>query len=558
MNNEIILAEAFKDLAAKRGRLETQIETLEEQKEQYMLSNSEFDIEEDNGPQFVSLEGALKMISLHNDSYMADEAREEYELKKKKINGLLSLDPSNTNSDELSSYFAYLMPQISASDEYRKFERFARESKQKYVYGENAFYQYNQNLSEAFDISIRLHNNDYQAKEEKDTLTQKYKDSLKKMLDFCDKNIKYLKNAAEIMLKNKDRVSSKNTIPTVNPIERRREEIKGHLSEINTKIASNQQSLDTIDQIYELRDDFRKTKDPAKFTDMIGKMKSLGVISTRNAKKLTYVKSEKIDDTVELSEEKTEKPVISVQPKELDSDYFRRPDTECIICFLGDSFLKDIAGYDNSNIMTVLRATTDLFEKVYADNNFKFDATGVPNLGPGKEVKRLVTAPYNFDYKRQGDSRDKYRIHAFKRHSNLLEELHYGKGNIIFFGALAPTDDKDNVKLFDVVGGRCIGKLPDNGNSAILKPCFDYIEHITRGYIPVSLLSFSDKVKLKSGKFTMQNASIENNKYISFDNVDENTKNNVKNWLDDYFIEQTNTLFEIKDMYAMKKGNTLD
>ena len=44
-----------------------------------------------------------------------------------------------------------------------------------------------------------------------------------------------------------------------------------------------------------------------------------------------------------------------------------------------------------------------------------------------------------------------------------------------------------------------------------------------------------------------------------YDVLDDTSKENVKTWLSNYFIEQTNKLFEIKDMLkTLKEGNTLD
>lgn len=552
MDNERILMTAFKDLADKKARVTKQIEELEAKKDEYILSNEEFVSDEEGvKADIITLEGVIEMSSLRNTAFLAESIKEDYEAKKRHIDEILKMDDEDFSFKKFIIEMAGALPFSYPESEFIKFEIIAKQSKQKYVYGINAFEEYNNHINDALMGSSQHLPEDERIRQ--------IKDALRKAQSFCEKNIKYLDNAANILLKNKDRVSNKSTIKTETSIDRRREEIRTHLKEINGKIDKNQETLATIDSIYGLKEGLKENNDVQKFIEMVEKMKSLGIISTREAKKLTYFKPEKAEVVVE--EVKPEVKPMETQPQELDADYFRRPNTECIICFLGDekdSFVKDIIGFDNSNRKPILRTATDLFEKIYSQSGFEFDATGVPNLGPGKEAKLLTYPPYKFDYKRQGTNRDKYRLHAIRRHSDLLEKLGYGKGNIIFFGAVAPTDDKNNTKLFDVVGNRCIQALPENGTPAILKPSLDYIEHITRGYVPKALLSLSDNVKLKSGRFIKGDDTIENYGYVAYDKLDATTQANVKKWLEDYFIEQTNTLFSIKDMYEKKKGTTLD
>ena len=89
---------------------------------------------------------------------------------------------------------------------------------------------------------------------------------------------------------------------------------------------------------------------------------------------------------------------------------------------------------------------------------------------------------------------------------------------------------------------------------------FDFIEHITRGYIPKKLFSDEDIKKSEKGMFLSKlkgniDMSIEHGRFVLYDLLDDSTKSNVKKYLDDYFIKQTNMLFEIKDKYDKAIGD---
>ena len=137
----------------------------------------------------------------------------------------------------------------------------------------------------------------------------------------------------------------------------------------------------------------------------------------------------------------------------------------------------------------------------------------------------------------------------------------YGSGKIVFFGAIGVNDDKLKSDAYSRLGKRAIEERSDRGKTAKLRPNFDYIEHITRRYIPVKLLSDEDKSTINYIGFNGKTKGsidtiIENKKYVLYDLLDEQSKKNVKDYLDEYFINQTTMLFDIIDDY--KKGNTLD
>ena len=57
----------------------------------------------------------------------------------------------------------------------------------------------------------------------------------------------------------------------------------------------------------------------------------------------------------------------------------------------------------------------------------------------------------------------------------------YGSGNIIFFGSVGVNkDDKSKTEAYQRLGKRAVASISDmSGESSILMPSFDYIEHIT-------------------------------------------------------------------------------
>ena len=554
MDTQSILMNAFGQLDKRKREYNAQIERLEEEKESYMLSNKEF--EDDYDLQIIEMEDAMNAMSLSNTSVLAERLLDAYTRNRDSIKAILGFRPGKGDVKEFEERIKNLFSMRSPEDEHYKFQSIGTASKQDYVYKAETFEECNNIIkSIIFDVTI-FSPSEMDKSELQNKVLEIHKD-MKKILPFYNRNIEFLEGAIKRMSNNKEKILGRSYSPFGNEIEKRRKEISTNLREINSKIEEYKKKITDIDETYKLYGEFKETRKEDKFVDMVSRLRKLGLITGREERKITYTKPEKVSEQIEIVSNENPSVEVKNTVNEIDNDYFRRPETECIICFLGEgkeSFVGDINDIDKSRRYNALREVNKLIDVVCNDSNFKFDATGVPNLGPNGKVKRLVDTPFGFEYKRQGTERDKFRIHTIKRNSKVLKELGFGKGNIMFFGTVKPTDNKtNNNKTFNAVGDRCIQNLPST-----LKPSFDYIEHITRGYVPTDLLSFSDKVKLKGGKFTMQNASIEYDKYISFDYVDDNTKKNVRNWLNEYFISQTNTLFEIKDMYTKKKGNTLD
>ena len=86
-----------------------------------------------------------------------------------------------------------------------------------------------------------------------------------------------------------------------------------------------------------------------------------------------------------------------------------------------------------------------------------------------------------------------------------------------------------------------------------MEPGFDYIEHITRGYVPYSLLSLQDKKRVLEGKFsskdgkTGKDRSIGKINYFLFDCLDFVSKQNVADYLNNYFSAQSKYMFSLMD-----------
>ena len=202
--------------------------------------------------------------------------------------------------------------------------------------------------------------------------------------------------------------------------------------------------------------------------------------------------------------------------------------------------------FDNADKKVVLDELLSLFNGLYSDENFSPLTGGNP---ASKAARRLLEFPYKFSYKRYGISKDVYRLHAIKRHSSLLKELGYGNGDIIFFGALGVNDDKLKTDAYNRIAGRVFASVD---NRIVLREEFDYIEHITRGFIPSELLSEEDEKRKKLGQFhgklkgTSQDKSIENGKYILFEALGDASKENIIKYLNDYFYDQTTKIFDIK------------
>ncbi len=351
-------------------------------------------------------------------------------------------------------------------------------------------------------------------------------------------------------------------------IAKRKDEIRKNIDEINRKIDECKKSLVSIGEVYKLYEQYNLSKDQDTLIKLTEELANLVVISQRESKILKHEDKEKSEEKEETPVEEIKKEEVTTEVKSLDSDYFKRPDTVRIICFLGtedDSIINDIENYFDKSIRhKVLERMDSIFNTLFQDKKHIARAGGDPDGTTSKKTLKLLDPPLDFTYRRYAEGGDKFRIHAIRRYSKILQDLGYGEGNIVFFGSVGPNKSiKEKRSTYDRLGRRAVEEIGSKGNITKLAPSFDYIEHITRGYIPISLLSENDIEKLKNYEFNKAlpgniEQTIDNNKYVLFESLDSTSKANVKKWLDDYFIEQTNKLFEIKDMYMKLKGASLD
>ncbi|MBR4830618.1 MAG: hypothetical protein IKZ96_02510 [Bacilli bacterium] len=288
-------------------------------------------------------------------------------------------------------------------------------------------------------------------------------------------------------------------------------------------------------------------------------LKTLELISNREYRILTH---EKVDDVEEETEEETiQTPeVITKTPNKLELDYFGDKNSNCVICFLGENG-NDIL-YDLNNSLEkpariqALSELSRIFKGYIEEKDFYVEfGKGPSKSEENDKVNALLESPYNFNYRRIGTSHDPFRIHAIHRYSKLLNELGFGTGNIMFFGAIGPVFDDTKGPTYQKVGKRTIDAIGYNNQESKLNSSFDTIEHITRRYIPAFLLSDDDKKRVKEGKFsskdkaTGKNRSIGDKEYFLFDSLDDNSKNNVITYLKRYFTIQSQYMFNIMKEY---------
>ncbi|MBR4351136.1 MAG: hypothetical protein IKP98_02835 [Bacilli bacterium] len=289
-------------------------------------------------------------------------------------------------------------------------------------------------------------------------------------------------------------------------------------------------------------------------------LRDLGIISPRIYKFLTHEKKEQTiiesEDNIAISHE--ENVAIPEKINELEFDYYKNPNIHAVICFLGepgDDLWEDI---NNELEFQAKKATLDeltkLFKGYIFDENFYVDLGKNPEKSKAdKVVNALLDPPYNFNYRRFGTKHDSYRIHAIHRYSKVLKELKFGDGNIIFFGSAGPVFEDEKGPAYQRVGKRTIDALSPIDKESILEPGFDYIEHITRGYVPYSLLSLQDKKRVLEGKFfskdgkTGKDRSIGKINYFLFDCLDFVSKQNVADYLNNYFSAQSKYMFSLMD-----------
>ena len=351
---------------------------------------------------------------------------------------------------------------------------------------------------------------------------------------------------------------------------KRQLEIKNNIDSLTDKIQESEEKIKAIENIKKLYAEYQETKSHDTLNLLTNGLVNLSVLTSRNAKIITYIEKEKETNN---SNKKVETITTVQEPKvehNLDSDYFRRPETKHIICFLGDKeneILDDIdSHFDGKNKLAVLTEMENLFNFLYrheTDNDNYVETGGNPKYFSDK-LAQALTKLLDFSYRRFGVSKDQYRIHAIVRHSDLLNELGYGTGNIVFFGAVGVNDTTKKSDAYHRIGSRAIESLSTGGGVPKLRKNFDYIEHIIKKEIPYDLLSDDDKNRKKMGNFngkikgTRVDKAYENMRYFYYDILDDNSKRNVKKYLDDYFLSQTNSMFEILDERKKLKGDTLD
>ena len=350
-------------------------------------------------------------------------------------------------------------------------------------------------------------------------------------------------------------------------IQNRRNEITKNLEELTKKIEECKKSLVSIDEIYELYNEYNKTQDRDLLIRLISQLTDLAIIGQRESKLAIYEqkKDEEIPEE-KVEQQKEEKKILEkVEEKTLDDIlYFKDPNTQNIICFLGkddDDIFTDMTDhFDNSNIPYVESELVSIFNILYTKGDYENKTGGNPKYFSSSKVK-AYREKLGFKYLRFGVSQAQYRIHAITRDSKLLKQLGYGTGRLTFFGALGVNDDNEKTGAYDRIARRGIAEM---GNPPKLQPNFDYIEHITRSYIPSDLLSDGDKEKVRLGKFTgnIKGTDIKKSlpyyKYIYYDILDEDSKENVKKWLDMYFAKQSDKMFEVINKHNARKKKKND
>lgn len=347
-------------------------------------------------------------------------------------------------------------------------------------------------------------------------------------------------------------------------VQRRKDEINRNIVELTKKIKECKKTFESIDEIYVLYGEYNKTQNRDVLIRLIGLLTDLAIIGQRESKLAIY--EQKKDEIEDTSEEKKEEPkeekklLEKVEEKTLEDPlYFKNPDTQNIICFLGkdddDIFTDIVDHFDNSNIPYVESELVSIFNILYTKGDYENKTGGNPKYFSSTKV-RAYREKLGYKYLRFGVSQAQYRIHAITRDSKLLKQLGYGTGRLTFFGALGVNDDNEKTGAYDRIARRGIAEM---GNPPKLQPSFDYIEHITRSYIPVDLLSDADKERTHQGKFTgnIKGTNIKKNllnyKYIHYDVLDDDSKESVKKWLDMYFAKQSDKMFEVINRHNQRK-----
>lgn len=394
-----------------------------------------------------------------------------------------------------------------------------------------------------------------------------------KYIDYYDKTIEFMEDSLDIFNASLDDLLAEK--------EEFKKEIAKQLhieavQDENKELQSLKEQYDKLVQIEKLANEYNETGNQKTLNKLGFLLMDLGIITNRDFKYLTHDEPVKYDEiTVEDKPEVVEEfQVEDKEPRKLeDALYFADKDTQTIICFLGkedrNEILEDLYEYlDKPQREDASAELIRLFNGLYNDKDFITEIGKKPaGTYENRKATVLLDAPYNFEYKRLGKSRDdKYRIHAISRTSDYLKKLGYGSGNIIFFGSVGVNkDDKSKTEAYQRLGKRAVASISDmSGESSILTPSFDYIEHITRGYVPLDLLSIEDKRKSNDGRFigryreNNKSRSIEGGNYVLFDVLSEESQDNVKKYLSNYFLNQSNKMFEIINDYEKNKDKSYE
>ncbi|MBR2604032.1 MAG: hypothetical protein IKE10_03355 [Bacilli bacterium] len=455
-----------------------------------------------------------------------------------------------------------------------------------YPFSQSDFIKYNDAVVKAFAAqqdALTYDETDYIPEMDHVKIMRSVQDALKKydFDTFFDKNFNFVEKAIAIIEDKKIDYTKSIQDERVNQLNIRKQEKENELKEYNERVIfldnKRKQAKETLNLISE----YETSLDPDLYKTIIHNLLELDAISYRQAKINTYEQNsmeiindpddvnniiDNLDITIKAPSEAKE--LLEKPAKELDADYFRNPDAENIICFLGetgDTIIEDLyRHFDNSTRKPVLKELISLFESLSVGKEHSSQLGSYPKeTTENRKTTTLLKAPFRFQYRRYGVSKDDYRIHAITKRSSILQELGYGNGNIIFFGSIGYNDDKKKSFSYSRVGARAIESFPASGEKAILKSNFNDIEHILRRYIPVNLLCDEDKTKFERGKFRGVNKklnkdrSIERNQYVLFDELENQSKENVRLYLNKYFIEQTNIMFKIIEDYK-RRDNTLD
>ena len=389
---------------------------------------------------------------------------------------------------------------------------------------------------------------------------------------FYDKNLVFFDSAISKFKIKVDEIGNKVQETRDRLIQKQIDKINERIKDLHKKSNECLDKIASIDEIYKLYDKYLENNSHDNMILLSNELSKIGVITKRELKILRHQKVEKVEVKEEIKpEEKTEEKndIEPVKQNELDNvQYYLDGDVRNIICFLGndnDSLDKDIDSHfnDNSSKPIILRELNDIFNKLVFDSNY-IQIGGKPKYFTNDKVKAIQATPYKFNYKRFGVSKDQFRIHAIDRQSKLLQKLGYGSGHIVFFGAVGVNDDKEKSGAYERLGSRVISELSDHGRPAKLRSSFDSIEHITRGYIPISFLSDNDKSKLKLGGFVGKDKvsgldkAIENSSYILFEVLDEVSQSKVNDYLNEYFMKQSEKMFDYINSYKELKENNFD